>query len=43
LEHFTVYEHHVSVSDYNVLKTNFTGMYNNIGTLQVVYVRVSVS
>ena len=31
------------VTDYNVLETNFTGMYTNTGTLKDVYVYVSIS
>ena len=43
LEHFTAYELHVFVTEYNVLETSFTGMYNNIGTLKDAYVSVSIS
>ena len=40
LELITVYELHVFVSDYSVLDSNFTGVYNKICTLNDVYVCV---
>ena len=43
LDLFTAYELHVFVTDYNVLETNFTAMYNNTATIKYVYVCMSIS